>query len=138
MDAEESKEKLTKIREQIRAWRNRAAMAWKMRNDAVHKQIKSFGKADLSDEALQQTESLVEQALNRMWEYQILEAQIEGWEPPPPPPDPETFFKDFGMGPEGGPRWGPFDPSRIPRQPLPSSGGSEIALPLPEKNDETD
>ncbi|MBA3994494.1 MAG: hypothetical protein C0469_13275 [Cyanobacteria bacterium DS2.3.42] len=135
MDAAERREKLGKIQEQIRAWRNRAAMAWKQRQSAIEKHIKILPTSDLPEEAVQMTD-LVGQALKRMWEYQIMEAEMEGREAPPPPPDPETFFKDWGDGTEGGPRWRPYDPSRVPKQPLPSSSGGEVALPLPKENEE--
>jgi hypothetical protein len=47
----------------------------------------------------------------------------------------------FGGGPSQGPGRGPdsfdpFDPSPVPRRPLPSSGEGEIELPLPELPDD--
>lgn len=80
---------------------------------------------------------LTEQALTRMWRFQVAAARIEGKEPPEKPPDPETYFG----GGEGESRgvdrpWPPFDPSPVPRKPMPSSGAGEVALPLPENGDE--
>jgi hypothetical protein len=128
---------LKKCRDQISTWRNRAAMAWKSRNDVIQKQIKWLEEnPDRSIEIVEQMELLAAQALTRMWEYQVIEAKLEDRDPPPPPPDPENYFKDWGTGHSGGPRWGPFDPSRVPKEPLPHSGGGEVSLPLPKDDSE--
>lgn len=130
-------DELQKCKDQIVTWRNRAAMAWKMRNDAVQRKMESHGRADLTDEAIEEMESLTSQALTRMWEYQVIEARLEGREPPQPPSEPGKYFGEWSDGPGGGPRWGPLDPSRVPRKPLPSAGSASVALPLPneEKNE---
>lgn len=47
----------------------------------------------------------------------------------------------FGGGPGPGQPptdFGPFDPSRVPRRPLPTSGDGAIELPLPERPDDND
>ncbi|MBS1955431.1 MAG: hypothetical protein JST89_14700 [Cyanobacteria bacterium SZAS-4] len=49
----------------------------------------------------------------------------------------------FGGGPIQGPGQspndlGPFDPSRVPRNPLPTSGAGSIELPLPKSHDDND
>jgi hypothetical protein len=108
---DESFGRLKKCREQAQIWNNRAAMAWQQRNL-----------------------DLVEQALNRMWLYQVEAANIEGKEPPEKPPDPETFFKD--RGPDDDPPWRPYDPSRVPTRPAPTSGSSYRSLPLPPKKED--
>lgn len=95
--------RLKKSLEQAQTWRNRAAMAWQMRNL-----------------------ELVEQALNRMWQYQVAAVNIEGKEPPEKP-NPETYFKDRGDEPP----WRPYDPSRVPLRPAPSSGESSNSVRPP-------
>lgn len=87
-----------------------------------------LGKADLSDEAIQETDFLVTQALRRMWEYQLLEARIEGREPPDPPPEPLDYFKNWDRGED--PPSGNL-PSGIPRKPRLPTDGNEVALLLP-------
>jgi hypothetical protein len=105
--------RLKKSREQATIWGNRAAMAWQQCNLA-----------------------LVEQALRRMWQYQVAAANIEGKEPPEGPPDPEEYFKDRGQNDD--PPWRPYDPSRVPNRPAPSSGSSYRSLPLPSETDDDD
>lgn len=128
MTLQERKEELVSQQEQLRrdlerankcarTWCNRAMMARQQNN-----------------------EELVQQALQRMWEYQVLAAKLLGEEPPPEPKD---IPPDFGDGTEyddqsGFDRpWRPFDPSRVPKNPLPSSGSGEVALPLPKEDFDT-
>ena len=90
----------------------------------------------------QNNEDLVKQALLRMWQYQAEAAYLLGKKPPPRPKDIPYDDVDVGEGPDpgtdypGNPPWRPYDPSRVPKNPLPSSGAGEVAMPLPEdKND---
>lgn len=117
-EQEQLQKDLEKAREQATTWRNRAMMARQQNN-----------------------EDLVKQALMMMWKYQAAAAKLQGKEPPP---EPDDIPFDLGFGDEPGldeqsgcdPPWRPYDPSRVPKKPLPSSGGSELALPEPDSNDE--
>lgn len=109
---------LDKSVEEVRKWRNRAWMARKQSN------------ADLE-----------QQALDRMWHHQVDVAKLKGIEPPPAPPTAGEFLYDSGSGGSpsaGGPDdpWRPENPSRVPKKPLPFSGGNEIALPLPQPDED--
>ncbi len=104
---------LQKALKQAETWRNRAAMAWQQNN-----------------------RDLTQQALTRMWQYQVAAARLEGNDPPDGPPEPEDIFRGWDPPPGGDRPWRPYDPSRVPRNPLPSSGAGEIALPRPKSNEE--
>ena len=113
---EQTQKDIEKAIEQAQVWRNRAMMARQQRND-----------------------DLEQQALDRMWQYQVLTSKLRGVEPPPGPPLAGNPLGDWGMGdsppsdPDNPRR--PYDPSRVPRKPLPFSGGTEVALPLPNQED---
>lgn len=100
---------VTKLKDRIDTWLNRARMA--------HRQ----GMDDL-----------VRQALEHRHKYQVELAGIEGTEPPAPD-DPDTIMGPRGTPPENP----PTQPTGVPRRPLPASGGSEVALQLPEPYDDS-
>lgn len=117
-EQEDIRDKLKVAQERASTWRNRALMARQQNN-----------------------EDLVKQALLRMWQYQAEAACLLGKKPPPRPKDIPPADVDVGEGPDpgtdypGNPPWRPYDPSRVPRKPLPFSGGTEVALPLPNQED---
>lgn len=114
MDDDESENFADQVREcqrSIDTWRNRAGMAWQ------------HSRLDLS-----------EQALARMWEYQVKLAELTKSFPPHEPPPPEEYFRDIGGG--GGGARPPLDPSRVPKRPIPENGSGALALPLPSREDD--
>lgn len=104
------REAVEKALNQAKTWRNRAAMAHQQNNL-----------------------DLCQKALDRMFAYLVEAAKLQGREPPTEPPKANDLASWWpGDEPPGGsPPWNPHDPSRVPRNPLPSSGAGEVALPLP-------
>ncbi len=106
-----AQKKIDAAKNEALAWRNRALMARK-----------------------QSDEGLVNQALGYMWRFQTQVAKMQGKEPPDRPADiPLSLFDED----DSDPPWRPYDPSRVPKVPLPSSGAGEVALPLPEEDWDT-
>jgi hypothetical protein len=116
------------LKDRVLTWANRAAMARKQNADDQSRQ-----------EVLR---DLMRQALDRCWEYQKELAPHLNVDVPPKPESPEEVWQWLGgqdVGPTGsGPsRPGdPYQPSGVPRKPLPFSGAGAVALPLPEKEDD--
>ncbi len=112
----EMQEELKVLRNRAYTWRNRAQMARQQNN-----------------------EDLVQQALERMWQCQVKAAELQGKSHPPRPDEIPSDLDmgddaDPGIDNKGHPPWRPYDPSRVPKKPLPSSGGGEVALPLPKED----
>lgn len=109
-------EAVEKAKNKATTWRNRAAMAHQQNNF-----------------------DLCQQALDRMFACLVEAAKLQGKEPPSDPPKANDLASWWpGDEPPGGnPPWRPFDPSRVPKNPLPSSGSGELALPLPEEDLDT-
>jgi len=117
-EQEDIREELKVAQERASTWRNRALMARQQNN-----------------------EELAQQALERMRRYEAEAAHLLKKSPPNDKDIPNEDV-DRGDDPEpgidypGNPPWRPYDPSRVPKKPLPSSGAGEVAMPLPEdKND---
>ncbi|HIA55409.1 MAG TPA: hypothetical protein EYN91_25550 [Candidatus Melainabacteria bacterium] len=117
-EQEDIREKLKVAQERASTWRNRAQMARQQNN-----------------------EDLAQQALARARQYEAEAAYLQK-KAPPEPKDISNDDVDRGDDPDpgidypGNPPWRPYDPSRVPKKPLPSSGAGEVAMPLPEdKND---
>jgi len=109
-------------RDRLAIWCNRAQMA-EQRGDGV----------------------LTEKALDRCWECQnTIAASIQEIEPPPRPRTAHEVLEWIsncgGSSSESGPGRprDPYQPSGVPRRPMPVSGAGEIALPLPPTNDTDD
>ena len=88
------------IDDQISTWFKRAELAYQQKN------------TDLSKMCLQ-----------RRWQYQNELATQEGTAPPEESREPEYYFGREERG-------GPEQPALVPRQPHPSAGAGEIALPI--------
>lgn len=117
-EQEDIREKLKVAQERASTWRNRALMARQQNN-----------------------EDLAQQALARARQYEAEAAYLQKKAPPGPTDVPRDDV-DKGDDPDPGidypddRPWRPYDPSRVPKKPLPSSGAGEVAMPLPE--DKTD
>lgn len=109
-DEAERQRYVMKLKDRIATWLNRARMAH------------SRGMDDL-----------VRRALEHRHRCQVELAAIEGTEPPPPD-DPDTITGPRGTPPE----FPPTQPTGVPRRPLPASGGTDIELPLPDSDEDSD
>jgi hypothetical protein len=104
------------LRDKIATWCNRAQMAQKQNQD-----------------------DLTRQALDRCWDFQRALTNVMMEPVPPRPSNPQEvldWLDSLDSGAQGKepdlPR-DPFQPSGVPRRPLPVSGAGAIALPLPDK-----
>ncbi|HEY9715276.1 MAG TPA: hypothetical protein V6C72_17525 [Chroococcales cyanobacterium] len=101
--------------DQIKFWRKNARLAWEAGNREV-----------------------CQIALDRGWRFQKILDEREGREPPAGPPDIDDYFgpsqgRKPGDGPPGfwPPGRNPDNFGPVPKEPYPSTGGNENALPEP-------